>query len=224
MEPRNFFEAGADEALVDACVAEAGDVLAGLALFRLVEQRALEEQRMRRVDDDEARDAIGPGQRRHPRDRAAPVVANQSEAIDAEMVGERDQVGEDLLGGIGLHPLRLGRAGEAALVGRDDIMVAGEIGDHAAPRAVRFGKAVQQDDRRVRRVAGDRDVELDAGGQRDTGQRHVGHHSLLSQALRGSSCGEPSGLWSCRHARAQWHTDLPCHGCILADRHGETAR
>jgi hypothetical protein len=39
--------------------------------------------------------------------------------------------------------------------------------DLVPPGAMRFGKAMEQDDRRVRRVAGESDVEIDARRQRN---------------------------------------------------------
>ena len=102
-------------------------------------------------------------------------MPDQREAVDAEMVGQRDQVGDRLVGRVILDAFGLGRFGEAALVGREDEMVLGEVGDLVAPGAVQFGKAVEQDDRGVRGIAGDRDIELDAGGQGHTLQLEIGH-------------------------------------------------
>ena len=164
----------ADQSRVERGVAEPADVLAGLALRLIVEQRALEDEGVRGVDDDQPRDARRLLQRRQPRDRAAPVVTDQREAIDAEMIGECDQVGDDLVGRIALDAVRLGRARIAALVWGEDEMVPGEIGDDVAPRPVRFGKAVQQDDGRMTAMPRDLDVELDAGRKGDTVER-VGH-------------------------------------------------
>ena len=55
-------------------------------------------------------------------------------------------------------------------------MVAREVGGDVAPGAVRFGKAVEEDDGRMRRIAADRDVEVDAGGKSEALQ--LGHVSL----------------------------------------------
>ena len=153
------------------------DILARLALVAVIEQRALEDEGVRRVDDHQPLDAGGVLQRRHPGDRAAPIVADQREAVDAVVIGEREQVGDDPVGRVLFDALRLGRAGIAALVGREDEMVAREIRHDAAPRPVRFGKAVQQNDGRLVARTGDLHVQVDAGGECDAVEG-VGHGML----------------------------------------------
>src|SRR3546814_2891509 len=83
-----------------------------------------------------------------PRDRPAPVVPDDREFTDAQRVGERENIGDQLVGGIGLGLLRLGRSAIAALIGRDTAEAGGKVGKLVAPGAVRFGKAVQEDQRR----------------------------------------------------------------------------
>ena len=80
-----------------------------------------------------------------------------------------------LSGGVVLDVLRLGRSRIAALVGCDDIVVAGEVGDDMPPGPVRFGEAVQEDDRRVGGIARDLDVEFDTRRKGDA--LEVGHSS-----------------------------------------------
>src|SRR3546814_7105352 len=75
------------------------------------------------------------------------------------MVGEREHVGDDLVSGVILDALGLGRARIAALIGRDDEMVGGERGDLVPPGAMRFGETVEQDDRRRGGIAGGRSEE-----------------------------------------------------------------
>ena len=98
-----------------------------------------------------------------PRDRPAPIMTDDREFTDAERVGEREDVGDQLVGRVGFGIPRLRRAAIAALVGRDAAKVAREVRQLIAPGAVRFGKAVEEDeDRRVARSHVD-DVELDSG-------------------------------------------------------------
>ena len=120
----------------------------GGALGRVLDQALLEDERVRRVDDDQALDPVGMAQRRQPGDRAAPIVADQGEAAEPERVGERDQVLDDAVGLVVLDALGLVRAAEAALVGRDDAdSRAARRARLVAPGAVRFGKAVEEEDR-----------------------------------------------------------------------------
>ena len=54
-----------------------------------------------------------------------------------------------------------------ALVRHDEVMIVREQRREIAPSAVRFGKTVKQDHRRLGCIAGGRDVERDPGGQLD---------------------------------------------------------
>ncbi|MCY1167513.1 hypothetical protein D9M73_74780 [compost metagenome] len=163
-------QADAGNVLFEIGIAERADILARGALRQIVEQRALEDKGVRRVDDHQPRDARRVLQRRHPRDRPAPIMADQREGGEAEMIGKREQIGDHLVGGIIGHLRWLGRTRETALVGRDDEMVGAELRDDVPPRAVRFGEAVEQEDRRMRRVARRRHVERDAGREGDGGE------------------------------------------------------
>ena len=93
-----------------------------------------------------------------------PTSANR---LEAERIGEREDVVDQLVGLVILDLLRPVRAGEAALVGHDQTEIVLEQRRELAPGAVRFGKAVEEDDRRLRRAPAERDVEGDAGRQRD---------------------------------------------------------
>ena len=75
------------------------------------------------------------------------------------MISERDQVGDDLVSAIGLDALWLVRARIATLIRGDDEVILLQIRDDVPPRAMRFGKAVQENDWRGRRVARDLHVE-----------------------------------------------------------------
>ena len=112
----------------------------GGALRGVVDQALLEDQRMRRVDDDQPGDAVGMAQRRQPGDRAAPVVADQREALELQRVGERDQVLDDPVGLVVLDAL--------GLVG--------------AARS-RAGRARRRDGRAARSGATARQVRCDSG-------------------------------------------------------------
>ena len=91
------------DALLHRRIAEGVDILRGGALGRVLDQALLEDERMRRVDDDEALDPVGMAQRRQPGDRAAPIVADQGEALRARA---RRRARSD--------PRRSGRSGSAS--------------------------------------------------------------------------------------------------------------
>ncbi len=87
-----------------------------LALGRIVDQALLEDEGVGGVDDDQPLDPVGAGQRRRPRHRPAPIVAGESEFVEAERVGERHHVGHDPVRLVILDALGLVGSGEAALV------------------------------------------------------------------------------------------------------------
>ena len=68
-------------------------------------------------------------------------------------------------------------------------MVAREIGDDVPPRPVRFGEAVEQNDRRMGGVAGDLDVEFYTCRKGDAFE--VGHFFLPSRKREGPGVGAP---------------------------------
>ena len=156
--------------------------LDGRALRHVVEQRALKDERVRRVDDHQPRDPLRVLQCRHPRDRAAPVMADQRKAIDPEMIGEREHIRHEDGRSIIFHPVRLGGSGIAALIRGQHKMVLRQERDLVPPGAVRFGKSVEQNDRRIGRVARHHDVKLDAGRQGNAALRYCLHHGPLVQS------------------------------------------
>src|SRR3546814_20037454 len=90
--------------------------LAGRALPRIGREQGLKDAGMRRVGAHRARDAAGPrrmqptrlaAERDAPSDRPAPVVPDDGELTDAQRIGEREDVGDQLVGGIGFGVLRL---------------------------------------------------------------------------------------------------------------------
>ena len=152
-----------------------------------------------------SRQARVAAQRRQPGDRAAPVVADQREALEPERLGEREHVLDQPVGPVILDVLRPVRAGEAALVGHDQPELVLQPRRDPAPGAVRFRKAVEQDDRRRVLRPAERDVEGDAGRQGDAGgtrsriadrQRHFGKRDELVMVVRRKRRIRPA-----RHAR-----------------------
>jgi hypothetical protein len=61
------------------------------------------------------------------------------------------------------------------LVGRDDAKFAAKGGKLVAPGPVRFGKAVEKEDRLAIGRAANRYVERNSGRKRDAGHRDFGH-------------------------------------------------
>ena len=93
-------------------------------------------------------------------------MPDQGEAIDAERIGKREQVGDQRVGGVGGDVLRAVAVPEPAQVGHDQAeAVAEQAARRLRPGAVRFGKAVEQDD--GRRVGG----PASATFMRDAGRR-----------------------------------------------------
>ena len=150
-------------------IAEGVDILRGGALGRILDQALLEDQGMRRVDDDQPGDPVGMAQRRQPGDRAAPIVADQGEAL--EVRARRRARSDPRRSGRSCRPRRPpacpSRRSRAGRARRRNI--AGQRGRDRAPGAVRFGKAVEQDDRLAASRPAVLDVERDAGGQGDAG-------------------------------------------------------
>ena len=122
---------------------------------------------MRRVDDRKTREPRVAAQRCAPGDRSAPVVADQCEALDVERIGERENIVDQLVGLVRLQLLWAVGSGKAALVGHDQVEVVLQPRRDLAPGAMRFGKAVKQDYGRARAIAGQRNIERDAGAQRN---------------------------------------------------------
>ena len=171
-------------------VAQGGDVLRGGALGVVLNDRALEDRRVGRVDDREARDARIATDRRRPRHRAAPVMPDQGEAIDAEGVGEGEDVGDERVGAVGGDLLRAVAVAEAAQVGHDQAEAVGEHGGDFGPGAVRFGEAVEQDDGRGIGRAGERDVQRDPGREGEAAL--FGHKQLTVPGTAGMGMAGPN--------------------------------
>ena len=150
--------------------AEGGDILRGGALVGVLDQRLLEDPRVGRVDDGEPLDARIAAQRRRPGDRAAPIVADQREAVDAA-AHRRARTGRR--SACRWHRRRRPAGGRCRPKPRRSGMIrrkrSPSSGASFAPGAVRFGEAVEQDDRRRVGRAGLGDVHGDPGRQRRRG-------------------------------------------------------
>jgi len=133
------------------------------ALGGVVDQAALEDRGMRRVDD---REPFNPGitaDRGGPRNGPAPVVPDQSEPLDVHRVGQCEHIGDQCFGDIIADILRLVARPEAAQIGHDQAKIAFQGRHQCPPGAVRFGKTVNQDHRRRIGRPGERDVHRDPG-------------------------------------------------------------
>src|SRR3546814_12441305 len=75
-------------------------------------------------------------------------MPDNRELADAQRVGEQEYIADQFVGRIGVDLLRLGRTAIAALIGCDAAESVREIRDLAAPCAVAFRKAVEEDQRR----------------------------------------------------------------------------
>ena len=74
---------------------------------------------VRRVNPDDAGDAVDMPQRHLPDDKAAPVVADENRLVDLEMIEQADEIAGQVLHIVGLDRLRpVGRA-ITALIRRD---------------------------------------------------------------------------------------------------------
>ncbi|QYU71245.1 hypothetical protein J4558_01320 [Leptolyngbya sp. 15MV] len=147
-------------------IAEAAHVLARGPLLLIGVEQLLEDRRMRRVGDHRAHHAPVhlPGQGRAPGDRAAPVVADDREPVDAQRIGEQEHIADQLVGGIGVDLLRFRRPAITALVGRHAAVAAREVRDLVAPGAVALGKAVEEDEDRCIARTDVHDIECDPVG------------------------------------------------------------
>src|SRR5258705_1956711 len=146
------------EDLLEAGGEERRYILRRLALSGILDQAHLEDDWVRGVDH---RQSDQPGiatQRRRPGNRTAPIMADQSKAFDRERVGESENVTDQCVGRVRLDLLRAVRSREPALIRYDQIEIVPKLRHDVAPGAMRFGKAGEQDDRRIRWIAGQWDV------------------------------------------------------------------
>ena len=105
----------------------------------------------------EALDAVGVVEADEEADDAAPVVADEVDALDAERVEDAD----DVLGELVLAVAAAGRLApaEAAQVHREHAVAIGQQGHQPPPAPPVLGPAVQQQHRRAGRIAHLGDVQ-----------------------------------------------------------------
>ena len=99
-------------------LAEQVDVARPLPLI-IAEQRIGERRRVRHGHRRERAQTFGVTAGHMPRDRRAPVVTDEVEAIDAQHIGHRDDIGHQVLGPVMIHADGTGSGRVAPLVGRD---------------------------------------------------------------------------------------------------------
>ena len=129
------------------------------------------------VEGQEALDALGLAQRDQEADPAAPVVAEEAEALDPELVEQREHVvGQALL----LIAARRGvRPAEPAQVGADHAVALGQRADHVAPLVPVLRPAVEHHER------------LAFAGLGDVGPQAVGDDIAVLDAV---NVGHPGQL------------------------------
>ena len=99
------------------------------------------------IEDGEPRDGLGMGRSQGVGGRAAPIVADDKEALVSELAVDElpDVVGNRLLVVAGLRP---GRVAEAAQIGRDDRIAFRQRRDNVAPFVPGLRPSMQQNDSR----------------------------------------------------------------------------
>ena len=100
--------------------------------------------------------------------QSCPTSAKRS---TPERIGEREDIGDQRVGGVSRDVLRSVAVAKAAQVGHDQPEAVAEQWRDLGPGAVRFGKAVEQDDRRGVGGAGNGDVHRDAGREANAAVR-----------------------------------------------------
>ena len=142
-------------------------------------------------------------QRGAPGDRAAPVVADEREPLEAQRRGEREDVVDQSYRSIDHWSCGRSEPGEPALVGHDEEKAVSEPRRDLAPGAVQFREAVEQDHRRVGADRRQGDVQRHSGAQRNPPELGLPVHSFIipSQAHSLSRILLPSRVLSSNAAR-----------------------
>jgi len=185
------FKAIFGNSLFQRIAAEGADILAGLPLFQILDNRFLVDIGMRRIGDDQPLDPRRPRQRRRPTDRPASIMRGQRETVDSQRIGQCKDIGNQFWHGIIGDLGRLGGAGIAALVGRDAPETIRQRRHLMPPGAVAFWKAVQEKDRRVGRVTYRPDIKRNAGGK--------GYVLLIQSCLWCLRCVDDLSMRLCIH-------------------------
>ena len=117
---------------------------------------------MRNVEDGELGNALRMKERNAPGDGGAPIVASEEDARLAEMIGDGENVGNEMRERVGGGAAWFAACVVAALVWNDDAEAGGGEGlDLVAPGIPEFGEAVEEEDDGPVRRAGGNSVELD---------------------------------------------------------------
>jgi hypothetical protein len=117
-------------------------------LRRVGLELAHEGRRVRRIDDHQVLQALRMLDREIPGHRAAPIVGDQRLERAAELVDQGGDVGDQVLGAVGLDLGRRRRAGVPAQVGGDASVALAEVAQQLVPDKRRLGKAVQEHEQR----------------------------------------------------------------------------
>ena len=89
-------------------IAERQNILRCLTLRQIINQRALKNQRVRRIADDQPCNPFGCLQRRRPTNRPAPVMRRQRKPVQAKRIGKRKQISDHFVRRIITHFRRFG--------------------------------------------------------------------------------------------------------------------
>ena len=128
-------------------------------LLGIIRHRARERGRVGAREHRQRSDPLRVLRREDPRELAAPVVADQVEALRAERAGDRERVGDEELDPVRVDPARARARRVAALVRRAGAVArGGERAQLRAPGVPRLREAVQQEH------------QLAAGRPRDVGR------------------------------------------------------
>jgi len=100
-------------------------------------------------------------------------MTDQSKPLDAESIGQREDIGDQCVGRIVGDILRSIAVAVSAQVRHNQSQSVRKQRDHGPPRAVRFRKAMHQDHRRCRVLPGDCHMHANASRQGDPAR--LGH-------------------------------------------------
>ncbi len=119
---------------------------------------------MRNVEDGKLSDALRMQKGNAPSDGGAPIVACEEDARLTEIIGDGENVGNEMRERVEGSATRFAARVVTALIGNDDAEAGGgERLDLMVPGIPEFGEAVEEnDDGAVRRAGGD-GVKLDRG-------------------------------------------------------------
>ena len=162
-----------------------------------IDRRAV---RMRRVDADDAGDALGMPQRHLPNDEAAPVVADEDRLVDLQMIEQGDQIAGEMFDTVALDGAWLVGGAIAALVRRDDTDASfAQRLDLVPPGECEFGPAVAEDHRRrVGLWTGVVVAHAEAGEVGILERRHFNHYLLHGAVIARSEATKQSSSFFMR--------------------------